>query len=93
MDGCDHTVELYIYDDDDPSISGGCIHTLDLRFTDDPSHLDGCTHSVDLFHSPYYPDGCIHTLALVFDIKYLYLYASFISRSPDSVFSHPCKSL
>lgn len=47
MDGCDHTVGLYIYDD--TSISGGCVHTLDLRFTDDPSHSDGCAHVVDLF--------------------------------------------
>ena len=28
-DGCDHTVGLYMYDD--PSISGGCVHNLDLR--------------------------------------------------------------
>lgn len=48
MDDCDHTVGLYIYDDD-PSISNGCFHALDLRFTDDPFHLDGCAHVVDPF--------------------------------------------
>ena len=81
--------EFYIYDD--PSISDGCDHTLDLRFTDDPSHSDGCSHAVDLFHSPYYPDDCFHTMDSCFDIKYVYVYASLICRSPDSVCSRPCK--
>lgn len=49
MDGCDHTMGPYIYDDDDLSILGACIHTLDLRLPNDHFHSDGCTHTVDLF--------------------------------------------
>ena len=82
-----------LYIPDDPSISYGYIHALDLRFTDDLSHLDGCAHTVDLFHSSYYLDGYVHTMDSFFDIIYVYVYASLIYRSRDSVFSHPCKIL
>lgn len=47
-DGCDHTVWLYIYDND-TSILNGCVHTLDIRFTDVRSYLDGCAHAMDPF--------------------------------------------
>ena len=86
---CDHNVGLYIYDD--PFILDGCVHTLDVRFTYDPSHSNGCTHTIDIFHIPYYPDGCVHTVDSCFDIRHVYVYASLICRSPNSVCSRPCK--
>jgi len=84
---------LYIYDDDDPSMSDGCVHTLDLRLTNDPFHLDGCAHSVIFSHNPFYLDGCFHIMDSCFDIRYVYVYASLISRSPDTICSYPFKSL
>lgn len=59
MDGCDHTMGPYIYDDDDPSISGCCVHTVDLRLPDNPFHSDGCFHTVDLFTWSF-PFECLH---------------------------------
>lgn len=52
----------YIYDDDDPSISNGCVHTVDLRVPDDPFHSDGCPHIVDLFAWSFLSYGCVHTM-------------------------------
>ena len=42
-------------------------------------------------HSPFYLDGCVHTVDSCFDFRYVYVYASFICRCPDNVYSHPCK--
>ncbi len=44
-------------------------------------------------HSPCYPDGCVHTVDSCFDMRYVYVYASLICRSPDSVCPPPCQKL
>lgn len=80
-DGYDHTMGLYIYDDDDdPSILGGCIHTVDFRLSDNPFHSDCCAHIVDLFKwsflsgwmRPYH--GFIYIYIYMTKVSYMYMY-------------------
>ena len=40
-------------------------------------------------YKPYYLDGCIYIVDSCFSIKYVYVYASLIFRSPDSVCLRP----
>ena len=80
---------LYIYDD--PSISDGCIHALDLRLQMILLHWMDVPMPWIFSYSPYYLDGCIHTVDSCFDIRYVYVYMSLICRSTDSVCPRPCK--
>jgi len=75
-DGCDHTVGPYIYNDDDPSILGGCVHTLDLRLPNNPFHSDGCTHTVDIFLS-IRMDASIPWVHVLISDMYLYMHPWF----------------
>ena len=44
-----------------------------------------------LSYSPYYLDGCAHDVDSCLALRYVYVYAPLICRSPDSVCHHPCK--
>lgn len=48
--GCYDTMKPYIYDDDDHSISGGYIHTMDLRLLEDPFSFGSLCPYCGYFH-------------------------------------------